>query len=276
MEEKTMNAKKKSLKKSYPTFNALSNHPFPSLAMHYAVRVAKVIEKPHSLFKAKPEYERMPSKAEHYCIAVGYTLAQTLSICRQLENSVLYFSSFSPTQKMKKAGVTKQSYLLYCIENYIIRTHSMYDRLLRLIDRVYELYNPANRISHELVVGNLHVQHSPIPKKLRALRKVVKKYYHDRNSIIHEHEFLEEDVRRLEGYTIILNSPGSAYEGSNDLKQEIRFLAKKIVRNKTAEFSQINHNSFVILGDIFNDLKIEYQSKREILENIYGEPELAE
>lgn len=261
--------------KEYTTSNALDKHPFASLALLYGVRILKVIEKPHTVLKAKGEYKRDPSEAEYYCISVAKTLSHVLSICQQLEHSVLYFSSFSPSQKMKKASITRQSHLLYCIENYIIRTQSMYDRLLVLIDRVFELYNPSHRISHELIISNLHIQHSSIPSKLQVLRKVIKDYYHDRNMIIHEQGYLEDNLRELEAYTILSNSEGPL-KGQPDLIEEIKYLAMQIIKNKTKEFAKVNHDSFVILGDIFNHLKKEYEYKRNILEAVHGKPKLAE
>jgi hypothetical protein len=202
-------------------------------------------------------------------------LAHVLTICQQLEHSALYFSSFSPTQKMKKAGITRQGHLLYCIENYIVRTQSMYDRLLRLIDRVFEIYNPSHMISHQLIISNSHVRNTSIPNKLEKLRKVIKTYYYDRNAIVHERQFLEDDIRELECYTILSTSEGPL-KGHIDLIDEANYLAKQIVKNKTKEFSKVNHDSFVILGDIFNDLKKAYEFKRNLLELVYGKSELAE
>ncbi len=259
----------------YSTYNALSYHPFASSALHYGVRIAAVIEKPLSVLKTKAEFKRTPSKAEYYCISVARTLSHVLTICQQLEHSVLYFSSFSPTQKMKQAGITRQSHLLFCIENYIIRTQSMYDRLLRLVDRVFELYNPSHMISHGLIMSNLHVEHSSIPNKLQKLRKVIKDYYHDRNIIIHEQQFLEDELRELEACTFLSTSKGPLKE-KRWLIERVNRLARQIIKNKTKEFSKVNHDSFIIIGDIFNHLNKEYEYKRGILEAIHGKSELAE
>jgi len=268
-----MSAKKQT--KEYSTYSALSRHPFASSALHYGARILGAIEEPLSIIKTRGEYKRRPSKAEYYCISVGRTLAHVLTICQQLEHSVLYFSSFSPTQKMKKAGITRQRHLLYCIENYIVRSQSMYDRLLRLVDGVFEVYNPSHMISHQLIIDNLHIRDSSIPKKLKALRKVIKDYYRDRNMIIHERQFLEDDLRTLEMYSILLTSEG-ALKGQRGLIEEVNCLARQVVKNKTKEFSTVNHDSFVILGDIFNHLKKKYEYKREILEAVHGKSELAD
>ena len=137
------------------------------------------------------------------------------------------------------------------------------------------MYNPTHMISHELIISNSHVRDSSIPDKLKALRKVIKKYYRDRNMIIHEQQFLEDDIRELELYTILSNLE-DPFEGQRDLLEEVKCITRQVVKNKIKEFSKVNHDSFVILGEIFNELKKEYEYKREILEAVHGKSELAE
>ncbi len=269
-------AKKSKFKKiEYKSYDALSEHPFTASALHYGVRILGVIEEPLSVLKTEGEFKREPTKAEYYCISVAKTLAHLLGICQQLEHSVLYFSSFSPSVKMKKAGISKQSHLLYCIENYIVRTHSMYDRLLRHIDSVFEIYNPSHLISHEFIISNLHVKHSPVPPLLKSLRKVIKDYYRDRNMIIHEQQYIEDDLRMLEAITCI-SSSDDPFTENLDLDNWARNLAKKIVLHKTKEFSNVNQEAFKIIGSIFDHLQTEYDSKRSLLETVHGKSELIE
>lgn len=77
------------------TYEKLLKHPFPAFALHYAVRINIAITKPGSVMKVQGEYKRSPTKTEHYCMGVGGALANALTICEQLEHSVLYFSSFN-------------------------------------------------------------------------------------------------------------------------------------------------------------------------------------
>jgi hypothetical protein len=269
-----MSKEKEAEAKEYSTFDALSHHPFVSSALQYGVRISGAVERLDTVLKANVEYNRLPSKAEHYCLRVARSLVHVLTTCQQLEHSILYFSSFSPTQKMKRVGITRQAHLLCCIEDYIIRTQSLYDRLLKLIDAAFEIYNPSRRISHDLIVGNSHIRHSAIPDLLKALRRVLEPYRHDRNEIVHERRYLEDDIRRLEGYTLLSTSDGPL-KGHPGLMDEIRCLTRQVVKDKTKEFSKVNHDSFVALGSVFDHLNKEYEHKREILERLYGNAELA-
>jgi hypothetical protein len=97
--------------KEYQTANDLAHHPFSDVVFENAMSVSGAITVFESVLKVNAEYKRDPSEAEFYCIATGKALAHLLSICVQLEHSILYFSSFTPTEKMKKARISRQSHL---------------------------------------------------------------------------------------------------------------------------------------------------------------------
>lgn len=259
------------MKKSYRA-DDLGNHPFVKYVFHDAVRVTAAIQAPGSAFKADAEFKRDPTQAEFYCISTGSSLAHLLSICQQMEHSILYFSAFTPTEKMKKIGITKQSHLLYCIENYIIRTQSMYDRVLRLVDKAFCLYNPSHLISHELIMGNIHIRSSSIHSKLKSIRKSIKGYYRDRNEIMHERQYLEDDLRRLEAYSIL--STDEPYKNDKYFKLEIKDLTRQIVKGKTNTFTSVNKNAFNAIAKLFDDLMKKYKEQLRILEAIHGKIEI--
>ncbi len=268
-----MDEKEDTNAKEYSTYDALSHHPFASSALQYSFRISAAIVQPGTVLKAEAKDKRPPSRAEYYSLMVGTTLAHVLSICQQLEQSILYFTSFSPTRKMERAGITRQAHLLYCVENYIIRTQSLYDRVLKLVDAVFEIYNPSRRISHELIVGNMHVRRSAVADALKAMKKVLDPYRYDRNAIVHERQFLEDDIRMLEALTLLLTSEGPVKEDPA-LVEETKFLARQVVKDKTREFSKVNHDSFAALSVMFDHLEKEYEVKRGILEGLFGKPEL--
>lgn len=261
----------KKTRKQY-TSEDLGKHHFSKAVFHDAIRISGEIELPNSIFKVKAKWKRDPTKAEFYCISTGTALAHFLSICQQLENSVLYFSSFSRTKKMKKAGITRSGYILYCIENYIIRTQTMYDRLLRLIDKTYCIFNPPHLVSHELIVSNLNIKHSSVPALLKFIRKVIKKYHRDRDDIIHEKQYLEDDLRRLEIYTML--STDKSFEKNQIFQNLVKIYKRQIVKGKTSEFSEVNYRAFDYVAKLFDVLDKEYVIQRRILEAVHGKIEV--
>ena len=258
--------------KKYRKTDDLGQHLFTITVFEDAVSIDRAISVPGSQFKVDADYQRKPTQAEFYCLSVGRSLASLLSICQQLEHSIFYFSSFTPSEKMRKAGISRQSHLLYCIENYIIRTRSMYDRVLRLVDKVFLVYNPSRLISHELVISNIHFKNSDILSRLKSIRNPVKDFIRERNEIIHERKYLEDDLRELEGYTIFL-SIDEAPKNDKNFKFLINNLVSQIVKGKTKLFTEVNKKVFTEIAGLFDECIGKYQEQLQILEAIHGKVE---
>jgi len=148
----------------------------------------------------------------------------------------------------------------------------MYDRVLRLVDKVFYLYNPTHLISHELIISNSHILNSDIPSKLKAIRKCIKDYYRDRNEIMHERQYLESDLRRLEGYTILLDK--EPFKNDKYFMMDVKDMTREIIKGKTNTFTSVNKNVLNAIAGLFDALFKKYQSQLKILEAIYGKMEM--
>ena len=236
---------------NYETYNSLEKHPFVVDVLKKGMEFSKENRKPNG-FTADAEYKRELNEAEFYCLQLCYCMTHLLSVVLQLEHTIYYMSNFSPTESMKKAGVNRSTHLLWSVENYIVRTQFVYDRLLILVDRLFHIHNPPNRISHESIVTNTHISRTTIPKALKPVKSSVKKYYHDRNTIIHEASYLDDELRQIEAYSILISSD-SDYDDINIeyLKEDLKWLVRDFLKKRKKEFSRINKNVCVSLGDLF-------------------------
>ena len=90
-------------------------------------------EKKPEITLTKTTFKEPLSDKEYYIWGTGNSLVHFLVICEQLSHIPLYLLSYCPSSKMKKEGFTRHSYVLYCVENYIIRIRILYDRILQLI-----------------------------------------------------------------------------------------------------------------------------------------------
>ncbi len=191
-------------------------------------------------------------KNELYIVRVGHALAHLLIACEQLSHAPLYLASFVPSKKMVEDGVTRHSHILLCMENYIIRIRSLYERVLQLVNIVFRIYNPPDQVSHALIKNNLHVANSKLPGALQKLKKITDRYYEDRNKIIHRECFQEDDLRHLELLTISRDRfPG--------LEGDLKFFSSVYVRDKTMELKKTNSAVFGAISDIFNLLLHQYR-----------------
>jgi hypothetical protein len=254
----------KSKATEFRTFQSLTEHPFASSALVDGAKLTQALSVPGSVFKAKGEFRRAPTRAEFYVGCVGTSLAHVLSMCQQLEHSVLYLTSFRPTAKMKAASMTRQTHLTASIENYLVRTRSLDDRVLHLINDVFALYNPPRQIKYDLIAGNSHVRRWSVHLKLKSFHKALDEHRSSTNQILHQREYLEDDLRELEGLTLLFS------QGYTELEEDVRSTASSIVRGKVKTFSATNEKAFALLAELFAALQVEYCSQRKNLSQQCG------
>ena len=259
-------------KKTIKTFWDLTKHPFVKKVLQDAIPILKNITVSGTIRKVYPIYKRTVNKNEAYLLDTGHTLSQLAYICQQLSHIPLYLTSFRSSKKMEEGGVTRHPHILLCVENYIIRTQSLYDRMLQLINVVFNIYNPPNEIGHSIIKDNSHVKNSGLSSSLQKLRKLTGKYYKDRLKIIHRGSYHEDALRKLERLTIVSKESNFCHFE----KQELKPLSDKYVKEKAEEFGKMNTEFFVAIGNIFDYLIKRYKKQKEEDELIYGKIKVLE
>jgi len=244
----------------YEIYDNLLKHPFVEEVFKKGAEVTKEIGEPNG-FKVGAKLKRDPSEEEFYCLQVGHCLAHLLTVVQQMEHTILFMSNFSPSKKMKMAGVNRHTHLLWSIENYIVRTQSVYDRLLILVDRLFHIQNQPNRITHESIVTNTHISRTEIPAFLKPVKKSVKKYYNDRNTFVHQASYLEDELRRIEAYCIMSSNPDFSDEVAEDIIEELKWSIRQFLKKRQREFSRINKNVCISLSNLFTKMHPLYSSK---------------
>jgi hypothetical protein len=253
-------------KKPITLYEDLIEHPFVKQVLQDALLFVKNKDLSQKLRQSKPIF----NKNEAYILFIAQTLFSLLTIYEHLTLIPIYLKSFSLSEEIKKEGVTQHFHVLLCIENYIIKTQSLYDRMLQLVDVVFNIYNPSNQINHNIIIHNLHVKNSGLPSALQKLKKLVKKYSEDRNKIIHRECYRDKGIPFIKALEIIPE------EGNYSFKKELKSFSIIYVKNKIKEFEKMNTNIFVAVGNIFGNLIERYKKQKEEDELIYGKIEVLE
>lgn len=247
------------MNQSQIAFQKLVSHQFTRLGLHQGVAIAQKLQTT-SITKAEVEFVREPDEYEFYLIEVGHTLAHLLGLCEQLIHATLFLSAFTPTKRMKKAGINRASHLQYNIENYLIRTQSLHDRVLKLVNAVFHLGLDSRDCRHDTIAKNLHVKVTNVPINLRSIGNLLEKYRQERNIIVHHESYLEDELRKLEMYYLVQKDGINSDVINQDIFPFItRNLTRKIVEQKTEEFDQFNEAVFKQLELLFDELKPKYE-----------------
>jgi hypothetical protein len=194
---------------------------------------------------------------EYYVHKVGFHLSYLIKWCKQLKIGIEFLSNFEYKNNVEYNRI---DHLSYNIENYIIRFQSVSDRILQLINAVFHLAISDNNVTNNVVMSNLKVDRTKVPLKYKPIKKYLKLFYNDRNTIVHRHSYLEIELKKLELF----------YHPNNDDIDERSKLfrankLKEYIKDKKDYFNECNQGLFKLLPDLFQELLIEYKRKKEDL-----------
>jgi hypothetical protein len=248
--------------------NNIGEHPFVTLVFKDAFEVDNLLADSTPL-NVEPSYKRLPTEREFYILKVGHSLASLLHLCLQLDQALFYISNCRITPSMKNARIDRPSHLTYNIENYLIRTQMLYDRVLQLVNAVAHLCNSDENCTHKIIIENLKVKQTRLPVLLKSLKKHLGKYIYKRNQIIHVRSYNDNNLRRLALLYVTLLSD-SRLKDSNpnlavDVPEFVNYRARNIVRDKKLEYTRFNTKLFKEVVTILDELKTRYEEEKKRL-----------
>lgn len=247
------------------TTEDLAQNDFSAKAMHTATQVMMSLDK--APLGIDPEFIREPDEHEFYVLGVGQAIADVLGCSQQLEHAVALLGDFSYSPKLREGNVQRNDHLEYNIENYVIRTQILYERVLQLVNRVFHLQYPTDGCTHAALIRNLKVARTRIPAAIGPLRKKIREYAEHRNVIVHRESYKANDLRRLRLLYLATSETEHAVSGAQAWRKR---LLRDVLAKKRAEFG--THNDAVIrfMLPLFDALGEVYDDERRRLARIVG------
>jgi len=250
----------------------LGMHPFASEALKKGADAQRPLLR--SLASVEPDYIRDPDEHEFFLIGVAHHLAEVLNCCQQLAHIPILLTHHAETPKMVRAGITRHSVIVYHIENYVMRTQSLLDRMLKLCDAVFHLLNDPRNCRFEVVLDNVKVQVSDLPDSIKAFRKLLSRYSRVRNEVAHEHSLKDEALRGLDLLYLVQRWESiSPKEGDPEVRDLISESLLKILMTRRKELLTFNKEIGSSVAGIFDKLAPYYAREEKSLRLLLSKPE---
>ena len=209
----------------------------------------------------KSEY--LLNKKDFYFRNVAISLVYLIDLCDKLNFCIIFFSSNSTTKEMEKYNVNVIDLLIHKVENYLIRTQSLKDGLLKLINDVYFLGNSEKNCKYNIILNNIYIKQSDIYEKIKLFFKEVGKYSSERNSIIHDLYLKNKDLEKLELFYLFQDKNNGIeilYENlmHDDSEEYFKEMKNEFLTEKREEYIEFNNTIFYLLRDIFHEMEKEF------------------
>jgi len=251
----------------------LDMHPFAQNAVLKGARVNKLLGD-RNVTSVIPDYTREPDEHEFFLIGVALSMVEVLNCCHQLDQIPICLTNHRQTSTMNKVGINRHSMIVYHLENYLIRTQSVLDRVLKLVDATFHLLNDPRNCRYEVVTRNVKVQISDVLQPIKNLQRLLKKYAGVRNEIVHHHSIKEDALRRLDMLFLIERMEAiSPKEKPSNIDEHIKDNIFEILWFKKRELLAFNDEIAASIAIIFDKLAPYYTREERALRLRLSKPD---
>jgi hypothetical protein len=203
--------------------------------------------------------EKDLTELEYYINKTMFYGIHLISLFNQLENSVNLLSNYKNNSKDE---IGRGNHFTYNFENYLIRVISISDRLMQTINAVYHIGINEKDVSERIILNNIKVTNTSLPEKYKELKKILNNYSGDRNTIIHRHSIINDELFRIEKlYHPILTQKyieKSTKEEIEKFKRIRKDVLTRLIKKTKADFKNTNEMCFKKIIPILDILGEEY------------------
>ncbi len=199
-----------------------------------------------------------PTSAQRYHIdcwkscKLIYTAIKKLEIA---EKCIRQSCNYSPNE------YEDAEYVEFHIENYLIRSCSVYDRVLIFVNYLCDIQMSKEFVVHNPIITNQKVIDTGLVNRIKKLTKACKSYQTERNAIVHYGKY-EDDalewVKTAKRAKKVINGDIKSIGLSDEiiLKNTIEIMTKKAV-----EFRENSEKIKVLVTEFMDDAKNIYDSR---------------
>jgi hypothetical protein len=203
------------------------------------------------------------SKKEKYFFEL---LIKTVEIIKKVDelNYCLLFLSVFPKYKTWEKKIYRRNYIEYHLNYYYINIIALFDRILHLINFIYELGLPDRYVTKDCICNNLNID-KEISKFIKKFDKALNNIRKEQNKIKHKKNkmYKELDLPVLLEHHILGLSKESSETRKKLLNLDMNYYYRDFIKEKKKEIEKDNKAITEIIEFIFETLykKVEEKEK---------------
>ncbi len=226
----------------------------------------------HKIFKLfledlqthQKDQERTSTEKYHVnCWRTCKAISTSLEKLEIAEECVGFSYKIVPPNKESNIG----NYIEFHIENYMIRSRAVYDRILIFTNYLCDIGTSKEYINHNAIITNQKVIEFGLESKLKLVNKACSTYRTSRNTIIHHDKYENENLEWITVANQAKELIGDDYEKVLGISGEaIKSNTAWVISEHMKEFAQ-NTDNIISAVDCFLDAAFEiykHNSKSEL------------
>lgn len=194
---------------------------------------------------------------------------ELITICDQMLYSVDFLSGFKSGRVVADKPITRLDYIVYHIEGHLIRTCSVMDRALQLVNVVFQLGVLERECRYSVIAQNSHVRRTKVSSALKNIDNATKPYRNQRNLVVHRRRHAEDSLTKIEPYYILQKERISSSEEC--ITQRFYYAYKtrtdRFIKEKKEELTLSNQRVFSAVSEMLLALEPVFENNYAVLRN---------
>jgi len=189
------------------------------------------------------------NKFEKYNIDILLSASNITECLDQINYTIDLLSGY---KNKKDSTMNRHDYIVFILENFYLRITSIFDRILRFTNVVFEIGLPERECKESTIIKNDKIKGTTLSSSMKRLDKFIEKYRYSRNRIAHSESYNEKRLADIQGFYIALDS-----DNNKDLERYKNFykrIADEFVQEKKNELRKIADELEVLLRDFFIEI----------------------
>lgn len=169
-----------------------------------------------------------------------FSCAKGLSVLTSaLDKAALSIEFLAHSVKpLKGSSYTHAEQIQYAIENYFIRSATIYDRALIFANHLLDLGVADESTSHQQMVTNRHVKRYHLADNLKELGRVCREKNLERNAIIHHRSYSKDEFNQ---FSMIISANDISKQAGKKApfpQRAVKALTDAALADHTADFEE--------------------------------------
>ncbi len=186
---------------------------------------------------------------EKYNIDVLLSASNITECLDQINYSIEMLSGY---KIKKRSSMNRHDYIVFILENFYLRITSIFDRVLRFTNVVFEIGLPEKECKESTIIQNDKIKGTTLSTSMKNIDKFVQKYRCIRNKIAHSNSYYEKELDDIQGFYIVLD-----FDNDKEL-EKYKFFYKRItdefVQNKKIEFKKVSDEIELLIRVFFKEI----------------------
>ncbi|GEM_PF-4579924 len=208
-------------------------------------------------------YNRYHKYWEGYALRVARALSNLSDLFDKINHARIAMKNFPNGEELRRHGITENDHIRYHVEVFCVRTRSVEDLSLHLVNQTFDLGLPERDVNARLVKEMRQVSGTNTEDALNSLKGVTNEYGGERNNIVHARSHQGERLQDIE-MIAAAKSLTTKYDSlDNDHLSDINLdgVNSGFVLEKDLEFRNTLEDLDNAIGKLCDTLWERYQSE---------------